>query len=321
MKSKNNVFNTEKVDLNLHDETVSVKSFAESLNLEIAYEGRKEITLNSICVARPGLQLTGYFTHFSHNRVQVIGRAEHEYLKAMKEEERDKNLDELFKRNIPCIIIANDLSVPKSLLQYAQKYECPVLLSKQISAVIVHELINYQSELLSPTQVVHAVLVEVYGIGVLITGNAGIGKSETALELITRGHRLVADDSVVVKNIGESLIGKSPNNIQFYLEVRGLGIINVQKTYGPGSVRLSKTVDMVVELVDWDEKREYNRLGTKQYEEILGIQLPKITMPVKPGRNIPVIIETAARKYRLDESGYDATAELLAKVFPNEKNS
>lgn len=316
-----NVFNTEKIDLNLHDETVSVKSFAEALNLEIVYEGRNEITLNTVCVARPGLQLTGYFNHFSHNRVQVIGNAEHEYIKAMPDSARERNLEELFKRNIPCIIVANNLSVHESLLKYAKKYECPVLLSKQISAVIVHELINYQTELLSPTEVVHAVLVEVYGIGVLITGNAGIGKSETALELITRGHRLIADDSVVVKNIGESLIGKSPANIQFYLEVRGLGIINVQKTYGPGSVRKSKTVDMVVELVKWDEKREYNRLGNKQYEEILGISLPKIVMPVKPGRNIPVIIETAARKYRLDESGYDATAELISKVFPNEKTN
>ena len=314
-----NVFNTEKTDLNLHSETVSVKSFAASLNLEIIYEGRKELTLDSICVARPGLQLTGYFTHFRNNRVQVIGRAEHEYLKAMPAKEREKNLDELFKRNIPCVIIANGLEIPASLLKYAEKYECPVFLTRQISAVIVHELINYQSELLSPTEVIHSVLVEVFGIGILITGNAGIGKSETALELVTRGHRLVADDSVVVKNIGESLIGKSPNNIQYYLEVRGLGIINVQKTYGPGSVRQAKTVDMVVELVDWDEKREYNRLGTKQYEEILGVQLPKIVLPVKPGRNIPVIIETAARKYRLDQSGYDATQELIAKVFPNEK--
>ena len=213
-----NVINTEKFDLNLHSETVSVKNFAESLSLEIAYEGRGEISLNSICVARPGLQLTGYFTHFSHNRVQVIGRAEHEYLRAMPESARKRNLNELFKRDIPCVIIANDLEVPAPLLKYAQKYKCPVLRSKQISAVIVHELINYQSELLSPTQVVHAVLVEVFGIGILITGDAGIGKSETALELITRGHRLVADDSVVVKNIGESLIGKSPNNIQFYFK-------------------------------------------------------------------------------------------------------
>ncbi len=315
------VFNTEKTDLNVHTETVSVKSFCRALNLEIIYEGRDSITLSSICVARPGLQLTGYFNRFDHKRVQVIGNAEHDYLLSMNSQERQKNLDELFKRDIPCLIIANNLSIMDDLIFYAKKYGCPVLLSKQISAVIVHELINYQSELLAPTTTVHAVFVEVFGIGILITGKAGIGKSETALELITRGHRLIADDSVVIKNMGESLIGKPPANIEYYMEVRGLGIINVQKTYGPGSVRQAKTIDMVVELVKWEDNNEYDRLGHKQQEDILGVNLPKITMPVKPGRNIPVIIETAARKFRLDQSGYDATAELIAKIFPNENKN
>ncbi len=314
------VFNTEKTDLNVHTETVSVNSFAKALNLEVIYEGRGTVTLSSICVARPGLQLTGYFNKFDHKRVQLIGNAEHDYLSKMDENERHKNLDELFKRDIPCLVVANNLEVTSDLLFYAKKYACPIFLSKQISAVIVHELIIYQSELLAPTSTLHAVFVEVFGIGILITGKAGIGKSETALELITRGHRLIADDSVVIKNMGESLIGKPPVNIQFYMEVRGLGIINVQKTYGPGSVRQAKTVDMVVELVKWDDNGEYDRLGTKQQEDILGINLPKITLPVKPGRNIPVIIETAARKFRLDQSGYDATEELISRIFPTQKN-
>ncbi len=310
------VFNTEKLDLSVNAETVSIKKFAEALNLEIVFEGRGSVTLDSISVSRPGLQLTGYFKHFDHNRIQLIGNAEHEYLLSMKEEDREKNLDELFRRDIPCLILANNLKALPSLIKYAKKYNCPFFLSKQITTVLAHELTIYQEELLAPTLISHGVLVEVFGVGVLITGKAGIGKSETALDLITRGHRLVADDTVVIKNIGENLLGKSPEKIQYFMEVRGIGIINVQTMYGPGSIRPVKTVDMIVELVKWDDKTNYDRLGNVKYkEEVLGILKPKLTIPVTPGRNIPAIIETAARKYRLDEAGYDATQELLLKTF------
>ena len=310
------VVNTEKLDMSVNAETVLIKKFAEALNLEIVYEGRGSLLLNSISVSRPGLQLTGYFNHFDHNRIQLIGNAEYEYLLSMKENERDKNLDELFKRDIPCIILANNLKVLPSLLKYAKKYDCPFFLSKQITTVLAHELTIYQEELLAPTLISHGVLVEVFGVGVLITGKAGIGKSETALDLITRGHRLVADDSVVIKNIGENLMGKSPEKIQYFMEVRGIGVINVQTMYGPGAIRPIKTVDLIVELVKWDDKQNYDRLGDVKFkEEVLGVLKPKLTIPVTPGRNIPAIIETAARKYRLDEAGYDATQELLLRTF------
>lgn len=310
------VVNTEKLDMSVNAETISAKKFAEALNLEIIFEGRGSLTLNSISVSRPGLQLTGYFKHFDHNRVQLIGNAEHEYLLSMNKGDRDKNLDELFKRDIPCIILANNLKMLDSLLKYAKKYNCPVFLSKQITTVLAHELTIYQEELLAPTLISHGVLVEVFGVGVLITGKAGIGKSETALDLITRGHRLVADDTVVIKNIGENLVGKSPEKIQYFMEVRGIGIINVRTMYGPGAIRPVKTVDLIVDLVKWDDNHNYDRLGDVKYkEEVLGILKPKLTIPVTPGRNIPAIIETAARKFRLDEAGYDATAELISRTF------
>lgn len=311
-----NVFNTEISDLSGNVETVSVKQFAEALNLEIIYEGRGSITLNSISVNRPGIQLTGYFKHFDHDRVQLIGNAEHEYLSALTVERQTEVLTELFKRDVPCMVVSSNLSIMDSVLNCAKKFECPLLLSKQVTTVLSHEVTIYQSELLAPTLIVHGVLVEVFGVGVLITGHAGIGKSETALELITRGHRLVADDSVIIKNMGENLAGKSPENIRYFMEVRGIGIINVQTMYGPGSIRPEKTVDLIVELVKWEDGADYERLGdVKLSKDILGIKKPKIVIPVSPGRNIPVIIETAARKYRLDQTGYDATAELINKTF------
>ncbi len=310
------MYNIEKTDLAVKSETVSVQQFANTLGLEIIYEGRGNITLNSISVSRPGLQLTGYFKHFDHNRVQLIGNAEHDYLLSMPKQSRDKNLDELFKRDVPCMIIANNLSILDSIVEYAEKYNCPLLRSKQITTVLSHELTIYQSELLAPTLIAHGVLLEVFGVGVLITGKAGIGKSETALDLITRGHRLVADDSVIIKNMGEDLIGTSPDKIQYFMEVRGIGVINVQKMYGPGAIRPKKTIDLLVELVRWDDAQIYDRLGDiKDNTDVLGIMKPKLTIPVSPGRNIPAIIETAARKYRLDQDGYDATAELLKRSF------
>jgi HPr kinase/phosphorylase len=178
----------------------------------------------------------------------------------------------------------------------------------------------FLNELLIPTAMVHGVFVEVYGVGVLITGNAGVGKSESALELITRGHRLIADDSVIVKNMGDKLLGYSPENIRYFMEVRGLGIINVQQIYGPGAIRPEKTVEIVVELQRWQSGQEVERLGDVKKEfEVLGVSCPKFTIPVRPGRNIPAIIETAARKFRLDQTGYDATQELIQRTFAPKK--
>lgn len=315
-----NKINTTKTNSLTSSEVVSIKEFAKELNLEIVNEGRGVITLSSISVSRPGLQLTGYFKYFDHKRVQIIGNAEYSYIVAMPESARKKNLEKLFKLDIPCIIIARNLPVLDEIRTLAEKYNCPLFRSNHITTVLAHELTIYQNELLAPTTVVHAVLVEVFGVGVLIKGKSGIGKSEIALELITRGHRLVSDDSVVIKNFGDTLMGKAPKNIQYYMEVRGLGIINIQKMYGPGAIRPQKTIDIVVELSKLSEGQSYERLGDSKGEvEILGIKIPKLSIPVSPGRNTPVVIETAARKYRLDQEGYDATKELIEKTFKSKK--
>ena len=310
------VFNTEKLNKAVKAETVSVKALAKALNLKISYEGKGEVTLNSISTSRPGLQLTGFFNHFDRNRIQLIGNAEYEYLLSMNEEDRFRNLEAFFKMQLPCVILSNNLIALPEMYTLAEKYNCPLFSSSHTTSVLAHEITMYQSELLAPTEVVHGVLLEVFGVGVLITGKAGIGKSETALDLITKGHRLIADDTVVIKNMGESLIGKSPEKIRYFMEIRGIGIINIRTMYGPGAIKPSQPVDLVVQLEKWDEGIRYDRLGDEKCKvDILGLTKTKITIPVSPGRNIPVIIETAARKFRLEEAGYDATKELLEKTF------
>ena len=300
----------------LNVETVSVTDFAKALDLEIVYEGRGSLTLDSISVSRPGLQLAGYFKHFDHKRVQVIGNAEHEFIVACEQETRRKNLDELFKRDVPCVIFSRNLDISEDTRAAAEKYRCPLFRSGKITTVLINEITIYQNDLLAPTEVVHGVLMDVFGIGILITGKSGIGKSEIALDLITRGHRLVADDSVIIKNINDSLIGKAPERIRYYMEIRGLGILNVQQMFGPGAIRPDKGIDIIAELSPWKEGSDYDRLGNEEvYEEILGIKKLKIIVPVTPGRNIPIVLETAAKKFRLKQAGLDASKELMNKIF------
>ncbi len=298
--------------------TVSVNEFAKALELEVLSAGRGEMRLESISVSRPGLPLAGYFKFFDHKRVQVIGNAEHEFLHSIGKEISKKNLDELFSRDIPCLIFSRNLEVGEDTLKCAEKYGCPILRSGKVTTVLINEITIYQNELLAPTKVVHGVLLDVFGVGILIIGKSGIGKSEIALELVHRGHRLVADDSVILKNINDQIIGKAPEKIRYYMEIRGIGIINVQQMFGPGAIRPEKSVDIVAELSPWAEGKTYDRIGNEEiYEEILGIDKLKIVIPVTPGRNIPVVIEAAARKYRLKQAGHDAAADLVASVFGN----
>lgn len=295
---------------------VTCDEFAEQLGLEIIYRGRGNLIVSDISVSRPGLQLAGYFGHFAGNRVQVLGNAEHEFLKGMSEDKKKPVLEKLFASNIPCLIIARNLEADPTLVSFAEKYSCPLFRSSSITTVLIHDLMIYFNELLAPETVVHGVLLDISGVGVLITGKAGVGKSETALELISRGHRLVADDTVVIKNNGEILVGYCPGKIKYYMEVRGIGIINVKNMFGPGAIRPEKTVELVAELVPWNELNDYDRLGdVRQTTDILGMSVQKLVIPVSPGRNIPIIIETAARKFRLEEFGYSAIDELLSTAF------
>ena len=299
---------------------VSVESFAKELELEVIEKGREEIVLKSISVSRPGLQLSGYFKHFDKTRVQVIGNAENEYLVGLSKEKRYTALENLIKREIPCLVVSRGIEIMPELKELCEKYECPLLRSEKITTVLINDITAYKSEALAPTHVVHGVLVDVFGIGILIVGKSGVGKSEIALDIVNRGHRLVADDSVIIKNINDKLIGKSPRNIRYFMEIRGLGIINVQQMFGPGAISPSKTIDIVAELSPWETGKGYERIGNEDvYEEILGEKILKVTIPVTPGRNIPIVLETAARQYRLKQAGYDAAAELMKSVFGSEE--
>ena len=296
--------------------TVSVEEFAKEVELEIVSRGRGEFVLSSISVSRPGLQLAGYFMHFDRTRVQVIGNAENEYLASMTAEKRYQAVEHLLMRDIPCLIIARDIPIMDEVKTLCEKYACPLFRSSKITTVLLNDIAAYKSEVLAPTQVMHGVLVDVFGIGILIVGKSGVGKSEIALDLVNRGHRLVADDSVIIKNINDKLIGKSPRNIRYYMEIRGLGIINVQQMFGPGAITPSKTIEIIAELSPWEQGKGYERIGTEdEYEEILGEKILKVKIPVTPGRNIPIVLETAARKFRLKQAGYDAAADLMKSIF------
>lgn len=304
--------------INNEEVRVSVESFASELDLEIVSKGRGEIVLKSISVSRPGLQLSGYFVHFDKSRVQVIGNAENEYLSSMTPEKRYASLEDLIKRGIPCLIVARGINIFPETKELCEKYDCPLFHSQKITTVLINDVVTYKSEALAPTHVSHGVLVDVFGIGILIVGKSGVGKSEIALDLVNRGHRLVADDSVIIKNINDKLIGKSPKNIRYFMEIRGLGIINIQQMFGPGAISPSKTIDIIAELSPWEAGKGYERIGTEEnYEEILGEKILKVTIPVTPGRNIPIVLETAARKFRLKQAGYDAAADLMNSVFGN----
>ncbi len=295
---------------------VSVEEFSKELELTVLEKGRGEIPLCSRNILRPGLQLTGYFEHFDHTRIQVIGMAEHEYITGCSRDFKINVFKELFKRNIPCLIVSRNLGVDDDILEQAKAYGCPVFMSAKITTHLINEAYYYLSRLLAKETMVHGVLVDVSGVGILLEGDAGIGKSEIALELINRGHRLVADDCVIIRRINDILTGTAPEKIRNYMEIRGLGIINIQTMYGPGSVRMEKAIDIVVKLERWDEKKEYDRIGDIDFtENILGVEKFLLLIPVTPGRNIPTIIETAAKKFRLKQIGYDAAHELLEKVL------
>ena len=295
---------------------VSVNDFAKELDLKVVSKGRGEIVLSSISVSRPGLQLTGYFVHFDSGRVQVIGNAENEYLKGMTTENRYQALENLISRAIPCLIVARGLEIFPEVVELCEKHDCPLFSSSKITTVLINDVTAYKSEVLAPTQIAHGVFVDVFGIGILITGKSGVGKSEIALDLVNRGHRLVADDSVIIKNINDKLIGKSPVNIRYFMEIRGIGIINVQQMFGPGAISPSKTIDIIAELSPWEHGKGYERIGNEDvYEEILGEKVLKLNIPVTPGRNIPIVLETAARQFRLKQAGYDAASDLINSVF------
>ncbi|SCG83879.1 HPr kinase/phosphorylase [Proteiniborus sp. DW1] len=293
--------------------SVSIDKLVQDLGLEVIYKPKNsvsEITRNEI--NRLGLQIAGFFKYFGYKRIQIIGNAEWHFLQGMEKDIRARRIDSIFQYPIPAVVLTRNLEVFDEILMAAEKYDKNVLRTDMVTTKFTNRLVNYLDEALAPQITMHGVLVEVYGMGILLTGESGVGKSETALELVKRGHRLVADDAVQVKKVGEDLlIGESPDLIRYFLEIRGLGILDIERLYGTGAVKKWEAIDLVVQLEDWDPKKEYDRLGLDdEYIDILGKKVPKLTMPVRPGRNVAMILEVATRNTRQKQFGYNAAMEL-----------
>lgn len=296
---------------------VSISDIIKDLKLDIVYmpEG-KEYYVTSQDLNRTGLQFAGYFEYFAYERLQIVGKAEYNYFSNMDSDTREVVLDKFFSYEIPALIVSRNLEVKPDVIEKAKKYGRVVLSSRRNTTRIMNSLSSYLDNKLAPHTTIHGVLVDVYGIGVLIKGESSIGKSETALELIQRGHRLVADDAVEIRKLDDSfLVGQSPELLRHFLEIRGIGIIDVRSLYGVGAVKNSKKIDLVIHLEGWDENKYYDRLGLdKEYEEILGEKVEQLVVPVKPGRNTAMIIEVAAMNFRQKGMGYDAAQEFTKKL-------
>lgn len=278
---------------------VKVSKMIEDLKLEVLVKGDDNEEINVSDINRPGLQLSGFYNYFAGERVQVIGNAEWSFLDSMSETLRKVRLRRFFETRTPCTIVARGLEPHVELIEAAKEYNRWVLRTNSISTRFVSKIMNYLDEKLAPETRLHGVLVDVYGIGILITGESGIGKSEAALELIKRGHRLVADDAVDIKQIDGTLYGTSPYITQGMIEVRGMGIIDVPALYGQSSVSSRKIIDLVIAIEIWGDDDKYDRLGIDdEFADILNIKVKKITLPIRPGRNLAVLIEAAAANYR-----------------------
>lgn len=279
--------------------------------------GDKVVTVPDI--NRPALQLTGFFDHFDSERVQVIGHVEAAYMETLDDETRKDRYEQLMSYNIPCIVFCRSMMPDAQMIEAAREYQIPLLQTDKATSSFEAEIIRWMKVMLAPTISIHGVLVDVYGEGVLITGESGIGKSEAALELIKRGHRLVTDDVVQISKVSdETLIGTAPEITRHFIELRGIGIIDVKTLFGVESVKETQGIDMVIHLEDWDKDKEYDRFGLEEeYTEILGNKVVCHNLPVRPGRNLAVIVESAAVNWRQKKMGYNAARELYNRVQNN----
>ncbi|MDE7098531.1 MAG: HPr(Ser) kinase/phosphatase [Ruminococcus sp.] len=298
--------------------TVSLAKVIDEFKLETIYihKAPEEIMIDETEVNRPGLQLMGFYEYFNPERIQIIGKVEFAYLSTIDEKTRLERLQLLFAQRLPALIITRELPYFSEMLELAKEYEVPLLRSKESTSNFMSGLIAFLNLNLAPRITRHGVLIEIYGEGVFITGESGVGKSETAIELVKRGHRLVADDAVEIRKVSNiSLVGSSPDNIRHFLELRGIGIINARRLFGIGAVKMTEKIDLVVELEQWNPEKIYDRMGVDtEYISLLGVKVPALTIPVKPGRNLAVILEVAAMNNRQKKMGYNAAAELLHRL-------
>jgi len=291
----------------------------KELNLEVLtqVDGYENIKVKDMNLNRPSLQLMGFFEYFDVERIQIIGMSETAYLKTMSSSERKLAIERLFSYKVPCVIITSNLEPYPEFIECSLKFKIPLLRTKEVTTRFMTNLSTFLSHELAPRITRHGTLVNVYGEGVLMLGESGVGKSETALELVKRGHILVADDAVEIRKLSEkTLVGEAPEIIRHLIEIRGIGILDVKNLFGVGCVKDSERIDLVIQLENWKENKEYERLGLHdQYIEILGIKIPSVVIPVRPGRNLAIIIEVAAMNNRQKKMGYNAAKALSERLL------
>ena len=279
-------------------------------------ENGEERLIVSAEINRPGLALNGYFDYFDNTRIQVLGKSEFAFLDGLDAAEKAERV-ETFVAKEPCmIVVAHNLEIPAELVDSCRKHDVPLLHSADTTSGLTAALIAFLNVQLAPRITRHGVLVEAYGEGILLIGDSGVGKSETAIELVKRGHRLIADDAVEIRRVSsKTLVGSAPDNIRHFIELRGIGIVNVRRIFGMGAVKVTEKIDMVIQLEQWNNEKVYDRMGLEnEYMDILGITVPMLTIPVKPGRNLAIIIEVAAMNNRQKKMGYNAAQELMQKL-------
>lgn len=297
---------------------ILLKEFVESIGFDVLYKSTdydtKKVTTQVI--NRPGLQLTGYYDYFDADRIQIIGVIENSYLRTFPLEERMEKFDKLFETGIPALIIAHDAVPMEECLESARAHDITLLYSPKETSELMVDAISTLKDAMAPMIMRHGVFVEIYGEGVLIIGDSGIGKSEAAIELIKRGHRLISDDAVNIKKISSKILqGSAPDLIRNYIELRGIGVIDVRRIFGAGSVKFSEKIDLVVQLEIWKSNSDYDRIGAEShYMDILGVKVPHIVVPITPGRNLAVILEVAAMNNRQKRMGYDSAKEFADRI-------
>ncbi|WP_322202435.1 HPr(Ser) kinase/phosphatase [Acutalibacter intestini] len=298
--------------------TIPLSSIIENQGLEPLHLPRDPslITVRSRDVNRPGLELNGFVDYFDPNRIAIIGRSEMGMLSRFGENQRSEDIERYFALHPVAVILARGIRPWEAMMEAAERYEIPLLVSQDTTSSALASLVAYLNVELAPRITRHGVLMEVYGEGILLVGDSGVGKSEAAIELIKRGHRLIADDAVEIRRVSSiSLVGQAPENIRHFIELRGIGVVNAQRIFGTGAVKPTQKVELAIKMEPWDATKLYDRMGMENdYTEILGIRVPVITIPVKPGRNLAVIIEVAAMNNRQKKMGYNAAQELLTNL-------
>ena len=299
--------------------SVSMQKVIEAFNLEVIYlpDLPENIQITCARVNRPGLQMVGFYDHYEQARLQIIGKVEHLFISQLPPEERKRRKEDFFRSAPVGVIVTSSIEISPDMIEVAAKYSVPLLRTSERTSEFMAALIAFLNVQLGPRITRHGVLVEVYGEGVLLLGSSGIGKSETAIELVKRGHRLIADDAVEIKRVSATtLVGKAPDIIKHYVELRGVGIVDVRRLFGMGAVKESEKIDLVINLENWQQDKMYDRLGLESTtEDILGISVPSIVLPVCPGRNLSVVIEVAAMNNRQKRMGYNTAEEFNKRLM------